>query len=119
MGTQTTIVDKASSTAIAAAIKKVNQTPGLRIRTGAEALWTLFRAPNHSMARGELDKRFGAFDLHFGWFCRRVAEELGVSEPDALALVDYSNGKGATQVLTLKSSVVAAMQGIKAPPQST
>ena len=71
----------------------------------------LFKAPNPSMTRGEMDNKFGAFDLHFGWFCRRVAEELGEKYPDALALVDYSNGVGKDQVLTLKSSVVAAISG--------
>jgi len=102
-----TIVDTAAPANIAKAIKKVNQTPGLRIKTGAEALWALYKAPNHSLSRIDLDEKFGALDLHFGWFCRRVAEELGANEPNSFALVDCSENN---QILTLKPSVVAAMQ---------
>jgi hypothetical protein len=109
MSTSKTVVDSAPPDEIAKAIKKVNQTPGLRIRTGAEALWTLYKAPSHSMLRSQMDEKFGALDLHFGWFCRRVAEELGANDPDTLALVDSSDS-GAKQVLTLKASVAAAMR---------
>ena len=109
MGTQITVVDKASPKEIRDAIKKVNQTPGLRIKTGADALWAMFNAPNHSMSRAAVDAKFGAFDLHFRRFCRRVAEELGANEPDVLALVDYSIPGTGDQILTLKPSVVAAM----------
>ena len=61
------------------------------------------------MLRSEIERSFGAFDLHFGWFCRRVAEELGASDPDVLALVDYSTDAAGEQLLTLKPSVAAAM----------
>jgi hypothetical protein len=56
-----------------------------------------------------MERDYGAFDLHFGWFCRRVAEELGANEPDVLALVDYSVDPSGARVLTLKPGVVAAM----------
>jgi hypothetical protein len=105
-----TIVDASEPAAIAKAIKLVNQTPGLRIRTGAEALWRIFKAPGHTLARSELEKEFGALDLHFGWFCRRVAEELGVDDPDTFALCDSSKDEDGDQLLTLKHSVVVAFQ---------
>lgn len=56
-----------------------------------------------------MEQQFGAFDLHFGWLCRRVAELLGSNDPDALALVDYSKTDDGTQLLTLKPAVVAAL----------
>ncbi len=112
MSTDLTVVDSASPSAIANAIKHVNQTPGLRIQTGSDALWSLYRAPSHALTRGQLEEKFGALDLHFGWFRRRVAEELGANSPDAFALVDQS-GLGTDQVLTLKPSVVSAMDANK------
>jgi hypothetical protein len=115
MSKETTVVDSSPPEVIARAIKKVNQTPGLRIRTGTEALWKLFKAPGHALPRSEMEESFGALDLHFGWFCRRVAEELGANAPNALALVDCSTTEHEDQLLTLKSSVVAAMAG--APKQ--
>lgn len=105
----TTVVDRSPPEAVAKAIRHVNQTPALRIRTGAEALWALFKSPGHSMTRKELDKAFGALELHFGWFCRRVAEELGDDNPDALALVDHGTSPDGEQTLVLKASVVAAL----------
>jgi hypothetical protein len=60
-----------------------------------------------------MDDRDGVLDLHFGWFCRRVAEELGVEEPDALALVDYWTDAEGRQMLTLKPSVVLALAPAK------
>jgi hypothetical protein len=107
MGHETTVVDFASPEAVAAAIKKVNQTPGLRIEPGINALWTIHKAGQ--IRRKDLEKQYGAFDLHFGWFCRRVAEELGANDPDALALVDYSTDDEGYQVLSLKASIAAAL----------
>jgi hypothetical protein len=104
-----TIVDASDPKAIVAAIKTVNQTPGLRIEPGARALFRLFQAPGHTLTRPELEKEFGALDLHFGWFCRRVAEELGEIDPDSFALVDSIREDDGTQRLTLKPSVVEAM----------
>ena len=112
MAGDSTVVDRSSPAAISAAIKRVNSTPGLRIEPGIKALWKLHRAPNHSMLRSEMDAQFGALDLHFGWFCRRVAEELGANNPDPLALVDYSADSEGRQVLTLKPAVVAALPKI-------
>jgi hypothetical protein len=111
MGKALTIVDKSSPEAIRSAIKKVNQTPVPRIQPGFDALWALYKAPAHKMLRSVIEKKYGAFDLHFGWFCRRVAEELGAIDPDVLALVDYSGDSDGARILTLKSSVVAAMKG--------
>ncbi|WP_202620598.1 hypothetical protein [Methylocystis heyeri] len=113
MGYETTIVDTSAPDLIVKAIKRVNSTPGLRIQPGIEALWALYQAPEHSMLRSDIERQFGAFDLHFGWFCRRVAEELGADQLDVLALVDYHDGEDG-QLLTLKSSVVAAIGGLKA-----
>jgi hypothetical protein len=109
MGAEVTTIDSCSPEAVENAIRKVNQTPGLRIRPGAEALWALFNAPSHALRRAELEAKFGALDLHFGWFCRRVAEELGASNPDTFALVDYKVDGEGNQVFALKPTVVAAM----------
>ena len=111
MRKETTIVDTSELKAIAKAIQKVNATPGLRIQPGIDALWAIYKAPGHAMTRASIEKEFGAFDLHFGWFCRRVAEELGASNPDVLALVDHTTDESGSQVLKLKPSVVAAMNG--------
>jgi hypothetical protein len=119
MGHEKTIVDASTPEAIAVAIKKVNSTPSLRIRTGAEALWKIFNAPNHSLPRRELEKQFGALDLHFGWFCRRVAEELGANSPDAFALVDYDENEDDGRLLSLKPSVAAAIREAKMPRNSS
>lgn len=109
MGHEKTVVDASSPAAISAAIRKVNSTPGLRIQPGAKALWKIFNAQKHTIGRIELENHFGALDLHFGWFCRRVAEELGANDPDVFALVDYSTDEGGSQLLTLKPAVAAAM----------
>ena len=111
MGKETTIVDTSDPQSIARAIRKVNVTPGLRIQPGIDALWALYEAPDHTMTRSSIEKEYGAFDLHFGWFCRRVAEELGANNPDVLALVDYAADEAGSQVLKLKASVVAALNG--------
>lgn len=112
MGHEKTVVDTSDPAAIAAAIMKVKSTPSLRIQPGINALWKIFKAPEHSLLRAELDEQFGGFDLHFGWFCKRVAEQLGADEPDVLALVDYSTDASGQQVLTLKPGVVAAMRSV-------
>src|ERR1700730_9792615 len=105
-----TIVDGNSFALISRAIQKVNQAPGPRFRIGANALWKLYQAPNHTLARADLEREFGALDLHFGWFCRRVAEELGANNPDALTLVNCSQEENGSQSFTLKSSVVTAIK---------
>jgi hypothetical protein len=103
------VVDRSPPEAIARAIKKVTQNPGLRIEPGSQALWKLYKAPSHTLKRKELEEGL-ELDLHFGWFCRRVAEELGANNPDSLALVDYSTDGDGAQVLTLKPAVVEAMK---------
>jgi hypothetical protein len=65
------------------------------------------------MTRSSIEKEYGAFDLRFGWFCRRAAEELGANNPDVLALVDYTTDESGSQVLKLKPSVRAAMSGAR------
>jgi hypothetical protein len=109
MGTHQTIVDSSSPAQIAKAIVKVNQTPGLR-RTGIDVLWKLYYAPNHTLTRAELEKEFGLLEKHFGLFCRRVTEELGADDPDALALVNSSQDDDGNQIFTLKPSVVTAIK---------
>lgn len=99
------IVDRASIKDITAAIKKVNATPGLRITTGMQALVRIYQSPGHTISRKALEEEFGAMDLHFGWFCRRVAELLGDRDPAPLALTDDVSGS-----LILKPSVVAALK---------
>ena len=64
------------------------------------------------MLRSDLGDR-QALDLHFGWFCRHVAEQLGTSDPDALALVDYIDAGEGRQILTLKPSVVTTLNVAK------
>ena len=108
MSGKPSVVDASDPRRIAAAIKKVKQTPGLRIRTGSETLWRVYQSPGHTLSRAELEKDFGALDLHFGWFCRRVAEELGAEDPDTFALVDSTSGPDRRQRFTLRPSVVAA-----------
>jgi hypothetical protein len=110
MGKNATIVDTSDPESIVRAIQKIKTTPGLRIKPGFDALRALYNAPGHTMIRSAIEKEYGAFDLHFGWFCRRAAEELGDSDPDALALVDYATDEAGSQLLTLKPSVVAAMK---------
>lgn len=107
----TDTIDTSSPEAISQAIKKVNQTPGLRDRTGIEALWHVFYSPDHTMPYDELVAQFGAPNLHFGWFCRRVAELLGANNPAEYALMNHStSADGKTLLLTLKPSVVAALK---------
>ncbi|HJU18490.1 MAG TPA: hypothetical protein VJ770_18725 [Stellaceae bacterium] len=103
------IVDACSSEEIKAAIKIVNRTLGLRSKVGLEALWLLFKAPKHTLSHQELADRFKAPGWHFGWFCRRIAEELGDENPSEYALTDRWTAEDGTLMLTLKPSVVAAM----------
>ena len=105
MGINNGAVDGATVEEVTAALKKVNRTPGLKIKTGTQALVRIYQSPGHSIARQALEKEFGALDLHFGWLCRRVAELLGDDEPEAFALTDINKG-----MITLKPSVVAALK---------
>jgi len=105
------VVDDSSPATIRAAIRRVNQTPGLRIRPGTRALWRIFKAPGHSLSLAELEPEFKALALHFGWFCRRVAEELGEENPREFSLTNKSRDHNGILVLTLKPSVVIAMNG--------
>jgi hypothetical protein len=109
MGTHPTIVDASSPSQIAKAIVKVNQALGLR-HTGSTILWKLYYAPNHTMTRAELEVEFGELTDHFGVYCWRVAEELGASDPDALALVNNSLDDHGFEMVTLKPSVFAAIK---------
>jgi hypothetical protein len=109
MGTHPTIVDASSPAQIARAIVKVNKTFGLH-RAGMDVLWKLYYAANHTLTCAELEREFGLLEDHFGLFCRRVAEELGANGPDAFALVNSSEDDAGFQVVTLKPSVVAAIQ---------
>jgi hypothetical protein len=109
MGPQTSIVDSCSPAQIAQAIVKVNKTLTLRY-AGLDALWKLYYAPEHRLARTELEKEFGLFEDHFGFYCQRVAQELGADDPDPRALVNSSRDQDGFEVLTLKPSVVSAIQ---------
>jgi hypothetical protein len=109
VATRQTTVDLRSPAHIAEAVVKVNKTFGLH-RTGMNVLWKLYYAPNHTLGRAELQKEFGLLEDHFGLFSRRVAEELGAGDPDALALVDSSQDEDGDELLTLKPSVVTAIR---------
>jgi hypothetical protein len=109
MGTRQTTVDASSPAQIAKAIVKVNQAVGLR-HIGLDTLWKLYYASNHTLMRAELEIKFGVLEDHFGLYCRRVAEELGANDPDALALVNSSRDEHGYEVLTLKPSVVTAIK---------
>ena len=109
MGTQRSTVDSHSPAQIAEAIVKVNNTPDLR-RAGLSALWKLYYAPKHSLARAALEKESGLLEDHFGLYSRGVAEQLGIGNPDALALVNSSRNEDGIEVLTLKPSVVSAIR---------
>ena len=69
-----------------------------------------YPAPNHTLTRAKLEKEFGLLENHFGLFCRRVTEELGADDPDALALVNSSQDEDGNQIFTLKPSVVTAIK---------
>ena len=109
MGMQKSIVDARSPAQIAKAIVKVNKAPELR-RAGLGALWKLYYAPEHSLARTELEKEFGLLENHFGLYSRSVAEELGAYDSDALALVNFSQSDDGLEIITLKPSVVTAIR---------
>jgi hypothetical protein len=108
MGTQKSIADSCSPAQIARAIVNVNKTPELR-RAGLNALWRLYYAPEHSLARTEFEKEFGLLEDHFGLYSQAVAAELG-ADPDPLALVNSSQNDEGFEVLTLKPSVVTAIK---------
>jgi hypothetical protein len=109
MGTQRFTIDSCSPAQIAKAIVKVNNTPELR-RAGLRALWKLYFAPEHSLARAELERELGLLEAHFGLYSRGVAEHLGVDDPDELALVNSSQNDDGIEILTLKPSVVWAIR---------
>jgi hypothetical protein len=109
MGTQRSTIDSHSPAQIAKAIVKVNKTPELR-HAGLSALWKLYHAPEHSLARVELEKEFGLLEKHFGMYSRAVAEQLGVDNPDELALVNSSQNDDGIEMFTLKPSVVSAIR---------
>jgi hypothetical protein len=109
MGTQRSTIDSHSPAQIAKAIVKVNETPELR-RAGLSALWRLYHAPEHSLARPEFENEFGLLEKHFGLYSCGVAEQLGVDNPDEFALVNSSQNDDGTEMLTLKPSVVLAIR---------
>jgi hypothetical protein len=87
----------------------VNKTPKLR-RAGLRALWKLYCAPQHSVARAELENEFGLLEDNFGLYSRGVVEQLSLDNPGALALVDSSRNGHGVEMLTLKPSVVSAIR---------
>jgi hypothetical protein len=89
MGADQIAIDLIPPAEIARAIVKVNKTFGLH-RAGMDVLWKLYYAANHTLTCAELEREFGLLEDHFGLFCRRVAEELGTNDPDAIALVNSS-----------------------------
>jgi hypothetical protein len=89
---QSVAVDSRSPGQIAKAIVKVSKTPELQ-RAGLRALWKLYCAPQHSVARAELENEFGSLD-----------------SPGALALVNSSQNGDGVEMLTLKPSVVSAIR---------
>ena len=105
MATQQSTVDSRSPDQIAKAIVKVNKTPELR-----RALWKLYCAPQHSVARAELENEFGLLEDNFGLYSRGVAEQLSLDKPGALALVNSSQNGDGVEMLTLKPSVVSAIR---------
>ena len=109
MGTQRFTIDSCSPAQIAKAIVEVNKTPELR-HHGLSALWKLYYAPEHSLARVELEKEFGLLEEHFGLYSRGVAKQLGVDNPDKFALVTSSQNDDGIEMLTLKPSVVSAIR---------
>ncbi|WP_132249221.1 hypothetical protein [Methylobacterium segetis] len=108
MGYEQTPVDTSDPGVIIHAIESVNEAPKLRSDYGLKTLWRLYGAPGYAMLRCDLDDR-QTLDLYFGWFCCRVAELLGMSDPDALVLVAHTDDGEGRQILTLKPSIVAAL----------
>jgi hypothetical protein len=107
-------IDSSAPAEIYSAIQKVNSTPGESTKLGLKALWWLRNAPNHTLSHDELMARSRGIQLHLGWICQRVAERLGVEEPQEYALCDKSRAPDGKLLLTLKPSVVKAMS-IAAP----
>lgn len=105
----TGFVDNSSPEVIRAAIHKVRVTPGLRIKPGWEALLDIFKAQHHTLAYDCLRTKYGMLSGHFGWFGKRVANELGDFDPPEWALVDDHLGVDGQRLFRLKPSVVAAM----------
>jgi tellurite resistance protein TerB len=109
MGADHIAVDSRSPEQIARAIVKVNESPEMR-QAGLDVLWKLYYASLHTLTRPELEREFGVLADHFGLYCRRVAEELGATGVDALPLVTCSREGQGFEIITLKPSVVAAIQ---------
>jgi hypothetical protein len=109
MTTQQPLFDASSPAQIAKAIVKVNKSVELR-SAGLDALWKLYYAPAHSLTRSELEREFGVLEDHFGLYCRRIAEELGVKRLDALPLVNSTKDNQGIETITLKPSVVSAIR---------
>ena len=76
--------------------------------SGRNAFDSLLKAPDHTLLYSELVKKFGAPNLHLGWFCRRVAEKLGVPESPKYALIKENPINGKLH-LTVKDRVVEAL----------
>ena len=103
-----TTVESCDLAKIRDAIREVSDTKGLSTEAGRNAFDRLLKAPGHTLLYSELVKKFGTPNLHLGWFCRRVAEKLGIPEPPKYALLkeDRINGK---LHLTVKDRVVEAL----------
>jgi hypothetical protein len=97
--------------AIAAAIVRVNTTPGKRTEAGRRALIALFDAPRHTRTVEGLEGQVGlVVNNHLGWLCNRVAEELKI-EPTGLSVLTSRTVDPDGKVrLTLKPSVVKAIE---------
>ena len=109
MGAQQNVIDVSLTIEIAKAIVVVNQNSDLR-QAGLAAMWRLYYAPKHTLARVSLEGEFGVLADHFGAYARRVAEELGAEEPDALPLVNSWLDEHGVEMITLKPPVVTAIR---------
>lgn len=105
------VVDSSSPAEIKAAIMSVQADPQKRSEVGIKALWALFRAPDRTLPHDQLVTEFKAPEWHFGWFCKRVAEDLGDNDPTEYALTDRWTAPDGRWMLRLKPSVVKAMSG--------
>ena len=110
MTDQSDVVDSSSPDKIGKAIKKVNDTPGLRSKPGLAALQYIFVAPKHQVGFNELRKNMqSTLEAHFGHYCKRVAELIGDDKPREFALTDSLDDQG-ERIIRLKSAVVLALE---------
>ncbi|MFP3944668.1 MAG: hypothetical protein ACLFWF_12280 [Alphaproteobacteria bacterium] len=104
-------IDQASPRELCDALLSAQPGKGYqRSNEGLKILLDLYRADDNRLPYDQADGGRNTLEAHFGWVCRRTAEQLGDQSPEPFALCNTYTDEHGIKWLALKPNVVEALK---------